>query len=88
MSSPPIIPEDGESFRGKMLAELRAAHHVAYYQLISVIQACTFAYLIGSRVTDWESLTVAHWIFVASTLLLIVVVWNGYIRVIPSCILT
>jgi hypothetical protein len=80
MSNLSSTPQDLGPIRLRFLAELRASHHAAYFQLISIIQASVFAYLIGSVVTDWKSYAVPHWILVATTGLLVVIVWNGYVR--------
>ncbi len=86
MNSLPSNPQDLDSLRSRMLAELQASHHVAYYQLISIIQGSVFAYLVASIVSDWKSFAVLHWILVGSTALLVVMIWNGYVRAITPIV--
>lgn len=60
--------------------ELIASHHSAYFTLISIIQGAALAYLVTVADRDANALGFHQWILLGCSFLLIVAVWNSYVR--------
>ncbi len=61
-------------------SELIASHHSAYFTLISIIQGAAMAYLVTVADRDSKAFDAHHWILLGCTFLLIVAIWNSYVR--------
>jgi hypothetical protein len=73
-------PESLDHSRAKLLAALIEAHHSTFYTVISVIQATCFGFLVVMCSEGGGTFTRSQWILAATTLAIIVLVWNGFIR--------
>jgi len=72
-----------ESFnhsRARVLAALLDAHHTTFYTVVSVIQATCFGFLVLVCFEEGTHFGTSQWLLAANTLLIIVLVWNGFVR--------
>lgn len=80
------LPKDSspvESFEGpraRLLAALRDTHHITFYTVISVIQATCFGFLALVCFEEGAHYVLFQWLLAACTLVIFVLVWNGFIR--------
>lgn len=79
-------PEDSpqaETFdhsRARLLAALLDTHHITFYTVISVIQATCFGFLVLVCFEEGKHYDPSQWLLAANTLIVFVLVWNGFIR--------
>jgi hypothetical protein len=66
--------------RARMLAALLDAHHTTFYTVISVIQATCFGFLVLVCFEEGAHYGVSQWLLAANTLVIIILVWNGFVR--------
>jgi hypothetical protein len=76
----PTTPETSEHSRVRLLAALLDTHHVTFYTVISVIQATCFGFLALVCFEEGKHFTPSQWLLAANTLMIFVLVWNGFIR--------
>ena len=76
----PTTPESREHSRVRLLAALLDTHHVTFYTVISVIQATCFGFLVLVCFEEGKHFTPSQWLLAANTLIILVLVWNGFIR--------
>lgn len=76
----PTSPETGDHSRTRLLAALLDTHHVTFYTVISVIQATCFGFLALVCFEEGQHFTTSQWLLAANTLIILVLVWNGFIR--------
>ena len=72
-----------ESFghsRARVLAALLDAHHTTFYTVVSVIQATCFGFLVLVCFEENKHYGMYQWLLTANTLVIIVLVWNGFVR--------
>ena len=66
--------------RARVLAALLDAHHTTFYTVISVIQATCFGFLVLVCFEEGTHFGVSQWLLAANTLVIIILVWNGFVR--------
>jgi len=66
--------------RAKVLAALLDAHHTTFYTVVSVIQATCFGFLVLVCFEEGKHFGASQWLLAANTLVIIVLVWNGFVR--------
>lgn len=76
----PTGPETSEHSRTRLLAALLDTHHVTFYTVISVIQATCFGFLALVCFEEGQHFTPFQWLLAVNTLIIYVLVWNGFIR--------
>lgn len=76
----PTTPETSEHSRARLLAALLDTHHVTFYTVISVIQATCFGFLALVCFEEGRHFAPSQWLLAANTLIIFVLVWNGFIR--------
>ena len=76
----PTTPETSEHSRARLLAALLDTHHVTFYTVISVIQATCFGFLALVCFEEGKHFSPFQWLLTANTLIIFVLVWNGFIR--------
>lgn len=76
----PTTPETSEHSRSRLLAALLDTHHVTFYTVISVIQATCFGFLALVCFEEGKHFTSFQWLLASNTLIIFVLVWNGFIR--------
>ncbi|MGH8497701.1 MAG: hypothetical protein ACRERV_02675 [Methylococcales bacterium] len=69
-----------DNFRSRVLATLLDAHHTTFYTVISVIQATCFGFLVLVCLEEGKHYSTSQWLLAANTLLILVLVWNGFVR--------
>jgi hypothetical protein len=74
------VDEAFENSRKRILAELLDAHHTIFYTVISVIQATCFGFLVLVCFEEGKHFGIYQWLLAANTLIIIILVWNGFIR--------
>jgi hypothetical protein len=74
----PTEPLDGS--RARLLAALLDTHHITFYTVISVIQATCFGFLALVCFEEGTHYAPSQWLLAANTLVIFVLVWNGFIR--------
>ena len=72
--------ETPQEYRKKILASLLEAHHATFFTIISVIQATCFGFLASGCLEHGQHYDVYDWLLAINTLILIVLVWNSFIR--------
>jgi hypothetical protein len=83
MDDPPKESPPAETFehsRARLLAALLETHHITFYTVISVIQATCFGFLALVCFEEGKHYGPAQWLLAANTLVILVLVWNGFIR--------
>lgn len=80
LPQPPPQTKSPDHSRAKLLAALIETHHITFYTVISVIQATCFGFLVLVCFEERTHFTQFHWLLAASTLAILVLVWNGFIR--------
>ena len=76
----PTTPETSEHSRSRLLAALLDTHHVTFYTVISVIQATCFGFLALVCFEEGKHFTSFQWLLASNTLIIFLLVWNGFIR--------
>ena len=76
----PTTPETSEHSRSRLLAALLDTHHVTFYTVISVIQATCFGFLALVCFEEGKHFTSFQWLLASNTLIIFVLVCNGFIR--------
>lgn len=66
--------------RARVLAALLDAHHTTFYTVVSVIQATCFGFLVLVCFEEGRHYGTSQWLLTANTLVVIVLVWNGFVR--------
>jgi hypothetical protein len=66
--------------RARVLAALLDAHHTTFYTVVSVIQATCFGFLVLVCFEEGTRYGTSQWLLAANTLVIIVLVWNGFVR--------
>jgi hypothetical protein len=66
--------------RSRVLAALLDAHHTTFYTVVSVIQATCFGFLVLVCFEEGKHFGISQWLLAANTLVIIVLVWNGFVR--------
>jgi hypothetical protein len=66
--------------RTQLLAAILDAHHTTFYTVISVIQAACFGFLVLVCYEEGNHYSTSQWLLAANTLVIIILVWNGFIR--------
>lgn len=66
--------------RARVLAALLEAHHTTFYTVVSVIQATCFGFLALVCFEEGRHYGTSQWLLTANTLVIIVLVWNGFVR--------
>jgi hypothetical protein len=69
-----------DNSRTRVLAALLDAHHTTFYTVVSVIQATCFGFLVLVCFEDSKHYGMYQWLLTANTLVIIVLVWNGFVR--------
>jgi hypothetical protein len=69
-----------DNFRSKVLTALLDTHHTTFYTVISVIQATCFGFLVLVCFEEGKHFDVFQWLLAANTLVIIVLVWNSFVR--------
>ena len=72
--------EARDNCRTKLLAAILDAHHTMFYTVISVIQAACFGFLVLVCFEEGKHYGASQWLLAANTLVIIILVWNGFIR--------
>jgi hypothetical protein len=72
--------EEFDNTRARVLAALLDAHHTTFYTVISVIQATCFGFLVLVCFEEGTHFGVSQWLLAANTLVIIILVWNGFVR--------
>ena len=72
--------EEFDNSRARVLAALLDAHHTTFYTVISVIQATCFGFLVLVCFEEGTHFGVSQWLLAANTLVIIILVWNGFVR--------
>lgn len=72
--------EEFDNSRARVLAALLDAHHTTFYTVISVIQATCFGFLVLVCFEEGTHYGVSQWLLAANTLVIIILVWNGFVR--------
>ncbi len=72
--------EAHDNSRARVLATLLDTHHTTFYTVISVIQAACFGFLVLVCFEEGKHYVASQWLLAANTLVIIVLVWNGFIR--------
>jgi hypothetical protein len=83
MDDPSEVVTPAETFdhsRARILAALLEAHHTTFYTVISVIQAACFGFLVLVCFEEGTHFGASQWLLAANTLVIMVLVWNGFIR--------
>src|ERR1041384_3557633 len=83
MNDPSEVVTPAETFdhsRARILAALLEAHHTTFYTVISVIQAACFGFLVLVCFEEATHFSISQWFLAANTLMIMVLVWNGFIR--------
>jgi hypothetical protein len=83
MDDPSEVVTPAETFdhsRARVLAALLEAHHTTFYTVISVIQAACFGFLVLVCFEEGTHFGASQWLLAANTLVIMVLVWNGFIR--------
>ena len=65
--------------RARVLAALLDAHHTTFYTFVSVIQATCFGFFILVCFEEGTHFGTSQWLLAANTLVIIVLVWNGFV---------
>jgi len=66
--------------RARLLTALLDAHHATFFTVISVIQATCFGFLVLVCFEEGAHYGSSQWMLAANTLVVIVLVWNGFVR--------
>jgi hypothetical protein len=74
------VTEEFDNTRARVLAALLDAHHTTFYTVISVIQATCFGFLVLVCFEEGTHFGVSQWLLAANTLVIIILVWNGFVR--------
>lgn len=69
-----------DNSRARVLAALLDAHHTTFYTVVSVIQATCFGFLVLVCFEESTRHGTSQWLLAANTLVIIVLVWNGFVR--------
>ena len=69
-----------DNSRARVLAALLDAHHATFYTVVSVIQATCFGFLVLVCFEKGTDFGTSQWLLAANTLVIIVLVWNGFVR--------
>jgi hypothetical protein len=69
-----------DNSRARVLAALLDAHHTTFYTVVSVIQATCFGFLALVCFEGGRHYGTSQWLLAANTLVIIVLVWNGFVR--------
>lgn len=72
--------EAPDNSRARLLAALLDAHHATFYTVISVIQATCFGFLVLVCFEEGAHYGPSQWILAANMLVVIALVWNGFVR--------
>jgi hypothetical protein len=72
--------ESLDNSRARLLAALLDTHHTTFYTVISVIQAACFGFLVLVCFEEGKHYGASQWLLAANTLMIIVLVWNGFVR--------
>lgn len=72
--------EEFDNTRARVLAALLDAHHTTFYTVISVIQATCFGFLVLVCFEEGAHFGTSQWLLAANTLVIIILVWNGFVR--------
>ena len=72
--------EAGDNSRARVWAALLDAHHTTFYTVVSVIQATCFGFLALVCFEEGRHYGTFQWLLTANTLVIIVLVWNGFVR--------
>lgn len=71
------LPDD---LRSKILDALLETHHTTFYTVISVVQATCFGFLALMSFEQHRHYDFFDWMLAANTLIIIGLVWNGFVR--------
>lgn len=69
-----------DNSRSRVLAALLDAHHTTFYTVVSVIQATCFGFLVLVCFEEGTHYGTSQWLLAANTLVIIILVWNGFVR--------
>lgn len=69
-----------DNSRARVLAALLDAHHTTFYTVVSVIQATCFGFLVLVCFDEGKRYGMYQWLLSANTLVIIVLVWNAFVR--------